>query len=122
MANITFSEGSGLNDSIYGKSQAPLRMLIQSRAEAYEEKSILNEIFMMDESKHWAEKYTSLTAMDGFDPVGENGAYPVDGMEEGFSKTLEHITWKNSFAISREIMEDGKLLDLKKKPAGFVKS
>ena len=122
MANITFSEGSGLNDSIYGKSQAPLRMLIQNRAEAYEEKSILNEIFMMDESKHWAEKYTSLTAMDGFDPVGENGAYPVDGMEEGFSKTLEHITWKNSFAISREIMEDGKLLDLKKKPAGFVKS
>ena len=81
MANITFSEGSGLNDSIYGKSQAPLRMLIQNRAEAYEEKSILNEIFMMDESKHWAEKYTSLTAMDGFDPVGENGAYPVDGME-----------------------------------------
>lgn len=122
MANITFSEGNGLNDSIYGKSQAPLRMLIENRAEAYEEKSILNEVFMMDESKHWAEKYTSLTAMDGFSPVGENGAYPVDGMQEGFSKTLEHVTWKNSFSISREIMEDGKLLDLKKKPVGFVKS
>lgn len=122
MANITFSEGSGLNDSIYGKSQAPLRMLIESKAEAFEEKSILNEVFMMDESKHWAEKYSTLTAMDGFSPVGENGAYPVDGMEEGFSKTLEHMTWKNSFAISREIMEDGKLLDLKKKPVGFVKS
>ena len=27
MANITFSEGSGLNDSIFGKSQAPIRML-----------------------------------------------------------------------------------------------
>ncbi len=122
MANITFSEGSGLNESIYGKSQASLRMLIENRAEAYEEKSILNEVFMMDESKHWAEKYTSLTAMDGFSPVGENGAYPVDGMQEGFSKTLEHVTWKNSFSISREIMEDGKLLDLKKKPVGFVKS
>lgn len=122
MANITFSEGSGLNDSIYGKSQAPLRMLIESRAESFEEKSILNEVFMMDESRHWAEKYTTLTAMDGFDPVGENGAYPVDGMEEGFSKTLEHVTWKNSFAISREIMEDGKCFDLKKKPVGFVKS
>ena len=122
MANITFSEGSGLNDSIYGKSQAPLRMMIENRAEAYEAKSILKEVFMQDESKHWAEKYTSLTAMDGFDPVGENGAYPVDGMEEGFTKTLEHVTWKNSFAISREIIEDGKLLDLKKKPVGFVKS
>ena len=122
MANITFSEGSGLNDSIYGKSQAPIRMMIEDKAESFEEKSILKELFMFDSSKHWAEKYTSMTAMDGFDPVGENGAYPVSGMEEGYSKTLEHMTWKNSFSISREIMEDGKLLDLKKKPAGFVKS
>lgn len=122
MANITFSEGSGVTDSIYGKSQAPIRMLVESRAESYEERSILKEVFMMDTSKHWAEKYTTLTAMDGFDPVGENGAYPLDGMEEGFAQTLEHVTWKNSFSISREIMEDGKLLDLKKKPVGFVKS
>ena len=122
MANITFSEGSGLNDSIYGKSQAPIRMLIESRAESFEEKSILKELFMQDTSKHWAEKYTSMTAMDGFDPVGENGAYPLDGMQEGYSKTLEHVTWKNSFSISRELMEDGKLIDLKKKPVGFVKS
>ena len=122
MANITFSEGSGVNDSIFGKSQAPIRMLVESRAEALEEKSILKEVFVMDKSKHWAEKYTTLTAMDGFDPVGENGAYPLDGMEEGFSQTLEHVTWKNSFSISREIMEDGKLLDLKKQPQGFVKS
>lgn len=122
MANITFSEGSGVTESIYGKSQAPIRMLVEAKAEAYEEKSILKEVFMMDESKNWAEKYSSVTAMEGFDPVGENGAYPIDGMEEGFSKTLEHITWKNSFSVSREVMEDGKLMDLKKKPMGFVKS
>lgn len=122
MANITFSEGSGLNDSIYGKSQAPIRMLIEQRAESYEENSVLKDVFMMDESKHWAEKYTSETAMDGFDPVGENGAYPLDGMQEGYSKTLEHVTWKNSFSLSREIMEDAKLMDLKKKPKGFVAS
>lgn len=122
MANITFSEGSGLNDSVYGKSQAPLRMMIESRAESYEEKSVIEHIFMKDVSTHWAEKYTSMTAMEGFEPVGENGSHPIDGMQEGFSKTLEHVTWKNSFSISREIMEDGKLMDLKKKPAGFVKS
>ncbi|MFR1988885.1 MAG: hypothetical protein ACLS3C_01980 [Oscillospiraceae bacterium] len=38
-----------------------------------------------------------MTAMEGFQPVGENGDYPVDGMQEGFSKFLEHMTWKNSF-------------------------
>lgn len=122
MANITFSEGSGLNDSIFGKSQAPIRMLIENRAESFEENSILKEVFMMDKSTHWAEKYTSETAMDGFDPVGENGAYPTDGFQEGFDKVLEHVTWKNSFSISREIIEDAKIMDLKKKPAGFVKS
>ena len=122
MANITFAEGSGLNDSIYGKSQNPIKMLIETRAESFEEKSLLKDLFMMDNSKHFSEKYTSMTSMDGFDPVGENGAYPIDGMQEGFSKIMEHMTWKNSFSISREIMEDGKLLDLKKKPVGFVKS
>lgn len=122
MANITFSEGSGLNDSIYGKSQAPIRMLIEDKAEAFEEKSMLEEIFMMDKSTHWAEKYTSMTDMEDFDPVGENGAYPITGMEEGYSQTLEHVTWKNSFSISREIMEDSKTLDLKKKPSKFIKS
>ena len=31
MANITFSEASGVNDSIFGKSQAPIRMFIEKQ-------------------------------------------------------------------------------------------
>lgn len=122
MANITFSEGSGLNDSIYGKSQAPIRMMIESRAEAFEEKAIVEKVFMKDGSRHYAEKYTSNTAMDGFDPVGENGAAPIDGMQESYSKVLEHVTWKNSFSLSREIIEDSRTLDLRKKPDAFAKA
>lgn len=122
MAGITFSEGSGVNDSIFGKSQAPIRMFIEKRGESFEQNSIVKELFLMESSKHFGEKFTSLTAMDGFKPVGENGAYPVDGMQEGFDKFLEHMTWKNSFSISREMVEDAKLMDLKKQPAGFVTS
>ena len=122
MANIVFTEASGLQDSIYGKSQAPIRMFIEKKAEAFENESAIKQIFAMGTSKHWAEKYTSMTAMDGFQPVGENGAYPVDGMQEGFDKTFVHETWKDSFAISREIIEDSMLIDLKKKPAGFTAS
>ena len=120
MANITFTEGSGVADSIFGKSQAPIQSFVEKRAEAFEAKSILPLVFSMGKSKNWAEKYTSMTAMDGFQPVGENGSYPVDGMQEGFAKSLEHMTWKDSFSLSREMMEDSKLMDLKKKPAGFV--
>ena len=36
MAGITFTEGSGLQDSIFGKSQAPIRMFLEKRGEAFE--------------------------------------------------------------------------------------
>lgn len=122
MANITFAEGPGVNDSIFGKSQAPIRMFLEKRGEAFEANSMIKELFSMEKSKHWGEKFTTMTAMDGFQPVGENGAYPVDGMQEGFDKFLEHMTWKNSFSRSREMVEDAKLMDLKKQPSGFITS
>lgn len=120
MANITFSEGSGLQDSIFGKCQAPIRMFIEKKGEAYEQQSMIKELFNVGKSQHFGEKFTTMTAMEGFQPVGENGAYPVDGMQEGYDKFLEHMTWKDSFSLSREIIEDSKLMDLKKQPAGFT--
>ncbi len=41
-------------------------------------------------------------------------------MQEGFDKTLEHMTWKDSFSMSQEIVEDAKLMDLRKRPAQFI--
>lgn len=120
MANITFTEGSGVNKSIYGASQEPIKLFIEKRGESFEQKSIIKELYNEMPSKHFAEKLASMTAMEGFQPVGESGDYPVDGMQEGFSQVLEHMTWKDSFSLSREIVEDGILMDLKKKPAAFV--
>lgn len=117
---IIFSEGSGLNDSVYGKCQAPIRMFLEQRGEQFEQTSVLNNLFLMGKSENYGDLMTSMTAMDGFDPVGENGAYPSDGMQEGYQKLLVYDTWKDSFRISAEIMEDGKLMDLKKKPAAFM--
>ena len=120
MANITFSEASGVNDSIFGKSQAPIRMFIEKRGEQFEQQSVVKELFLQEKSTHFGEKFTSLTAMDGFQVTGENGAYPTDGQEEGYSKILEAVEWKDSFSISKKIIEDSKLMDLRQKPAAFV--
>jgi len=120
MANITFSEASGLNDSIFGKSQAPIRLFIEKRGEAFEQKSMIPVFCAEEQSQHFGEKYTSMTAMEGFQPVGENGEAPVDGMQEGYSKFIENMTWKNSFSLSREIIEDAKTMDLRRKPEAFV--
>ena len=89
MANITFTEGSGLNDSIFGKSQEPIKMFIEKRGEAFEQASMIKELFLMVSSNNWAEKYTTMTAMQGFQPVGENGNYPVDGMQDFRGDSVE---------------------------------
>ena len=120
--NIIFSEGSGLNDSIYGKCQAPIRMFLEQRGEQFEKQSVLKDLFLMGKSENYGDLMTSMTAMSGFEPVGENGAYPLDGMQEGHQKLLVYETWKDSFAISAEMMEDSKVMDMKKQPAAFITS
>lgn len=119
---ITFSEGSGLNDSIFGKCQAPIRMFLEKRGEEFEQQSVIKDVFLMGKSGNFSDLMTTMTAMSGFEPVGENGAYPTDGIQEGFQKLLVYDTWKDSFAISQEIIEDSKLMDLKKQPAAFMTS
>jgi len=118
---MIFSEGSGVNDSIYGKVQAPIRKYLESREEAYEKKSLLMEIFGEQKSNNWAEGYTGLTGFAGFKPVGENGAYPQEEVKEQDVKVIENMTWKDSFAISREMIDDNKSGAFKSQPEGFVK-
>ena len=120
--NIVFSEGSGLNDSVFGKCQAPIRMFLEQRGEQFEQQSVLKELFKMGTSENYGDLMTAMTAMSGFQPVGENGAYPEDGMQEGYQKMLIYETWKDSFSVSREMIEDGKLMDMKKQPAAFMTS
>lgn len=119
---MIFSEGSGLNDSIYGKWQAPIRMFLESQEQAYEQEDVLKLIFGEQESNSWAESYGGMTGFDGFDPVGENGAYPQQEVQETYTATIPNVTWKSSFAISREMVDDDKVGVFKKQPAGFVKA
>ncbi|MBR2224384.1 MAG: hypothetical protein IJ884_01175, partial [Bacteroidales bacterium] len=47
-------------------------------------------------------------------------AYPSLSMQEGFAKDIIYETWKGEFSISQEMIEDAKLMDLKKQPAAFM--
>lgn len=122
MAQIIFGKMTGLNDSIYGKSEAPIKAFLEENVKAYTEKSFVETLFKMVDSDNYAEKFTSLTSMaQGFMPVGEGGAYPKDERQEGYDKVLEHETWKDSFTITQEMIEDSKILDLNRTGArGFI--
>ena len=118
--DVTFTQASGLQDSIYGNVQAPIQRFIEERGEEFERTSALELLFLMGSTTNFGDMLSSMTAMDGFDPVGELGEYPTDGMVEGFQKFLPQEVWKNSFSLSREIIEDSKIMDLRQKPAQFT--
>lgn len=113
--SIVISISSRVVDSIYGNSQAPIRSFVMKRAEAFEQESLLPKLFRMERSRHWAEQYGGETAMENFVPVGEGGSYPLTGFEESFQKTLVNETWKQSFAITRELVDDAQLGKMKQR-------
>ena len=117
---IVFSESSNLANTIYGKCEAPVRMFLEQRAEAFDQNSLLKDLFLMGTSENYGDLLTTMTAMNGFQPVGENGAYPSDSMEEGYQKLLVYETWKDEFTITQEMIEDAKMMDMKKQPAAFM--
>lgn len=117
---VTFTESSGVADSVYGKSQAPIRAFIEARDKEVEAKSVLPKIFKMDKSNHWAEKRTGMTAMTGFQPVAENGDAPSDTFKESYASILTNVTWKDEFGVSREMVEDSKLISFADKPQAFI--
>lgn len=120
--DIIFSEGTGVNNSVFGMCQAPIKMFIEQHGEDWEQNTVLKYLFKMFNSENFGDMLSGLTAMKGFSPVGENGSYPVDGMQVGYEKFMKYKTWKDSFAVSAEAMEDGKLFDLEKQPLAFMTS
>ena len=118
----TVSIGSGLVDSIYGNCQVPLKSYLEKRGEAFERESLLNDLFRMETSRHWAERYSAETAMDSFVPVGEGGDYPKTGFQESYKKDIENMTFKNSFAVTRELMEDAMIGTMKQRANQLITS
>lgn len=122
MPGIIISEGSGKLDALFGKWQAPIASFLEARAEAIDQGSIALKIFRETKSTHWAESYGTMTAFGDFLPTVENGDYPTTDVEQGHTKIIPNVTWKNQFSISMEMLEDGDLVKFKSKPQGFMKA
>lgn len=122
MAGLILNEASGFADSIFGKSSAPIAMVLEQSLEAFEQQSALGKIFSMRKSKHHSEKMAAISAMGGFSPVGENGAHPVTDMAEVFDKIIEHMVWKNRFSISREMIDDAQLDIMRLRASKFAQA
>lgn len=117
---LTVSIGSGLNGTIYGDCQVPLKAFLESRGEAFQRESLLSYLYRMEKSRHWAERYSSETAMGDFEPVGEGGDYPKTGFEDGYFRDIVNMTFKQSFSVTQELVEDCLLGTMKQRANKLV--
>lgn len=122
MPYVTVSIAGAANDARYGNCQFPIKSFIEKKGEAFEQESLLKYLFRFDSSKNWAESYHSDTAADNFEPVGEGGAYPTTGFRESYDQKVEAMTWKQRFVITREMVDDNKIGDMKKKASQLMTS
>lgn len=119
---MIFSKAAGVNDSFFGKSQEPIRLMLEKDIEAAEKCSAIPQLFLETQSNNFAEKFTSKTSLENFEITPEGGSYPQSGMQEGFSKIITPFTWKNQLTITQEMIDDNKLLDIKSEALGFSQS
>ncbi len=119
--SIVFSQTAAVADSVFGKSQEPIQKFIETKVNSAKEHSNLSYMFDMQSSNTFASKITGMTSMDEFTPVGEGGEYPeTEGFAEGYDKVIAPDTWKSSFKITQEAVEDSMLINFKKRPQAFV--
>jgi hypothetical protein len=117
---MIFSKASGLNDSIFGKSQDPIRMFLQEEELAYQKSSKIGEIFSEMDSDKYAEKFSGLTSKGKFKNVGEGGAYPRTSQQVDYEKTIEPDEWKDSFEVTETMIEDAKMFDVRNEAGNFT--
>jgi hypothetical protein len=114
MANtVTVTVAGGMNDTVFGKLQAPLASYIRQFGGIQKpEEELFDKIFKKKKSTHWGEAYGSETDIDDMVPVGESGDYPSTSFQDGYNKTIVNVEYKQSMRISQTAIEDGVLGDL----------
>ena len=118
---IIYNIEEAIKNSAFNVLQEPIKMILDNQKEAYEQNSIISKFFVMKTTDRYMEEYRSQTSMDGFKPTEDMEVAPISDFEESYFQQYTFQIWTNSFVISKQTMEDGKLMDVDMKANAFIK-
>ena len=119
---IIFNIEESVKVSAFNILQEPIKMILDNEVEAFEKESIIPEFFVMKTTDRYMEEYRSMTSMDGFKPTEDMEVADISDFEESYFQQYTTQIWTNSFVISKQTMEDNKMMDIDTKAIGFIKS
>lgn len=119
---IIFNIEESIKNSAFNILQEPIKMILDNEVEAFEKSSIIPEFFVQKTTDRYMEEYRSTTTMDGFKPTEDMEVADISDFEESYFQQFTTQIWTNSFVVSKQTMEDNKMMDIDTKAMGFIKS
>ncbi len=107
---VIFSKRGGMNDSLFKDLEGVATEIVRDiDTDQNNDDQVLEAIFNIKKSKRFGERTGGMTEFDNFEIVGEGEAGKADELQEGYAKLLTHISFIKTFAITKEMVEDGRL-------------
>lgn len=108
--------------SRYNILREPLNDLLKDRQEEWEKKNPIDLLFQRGTIDTFQETYTSNIGFDhAFAETGDYAVSPIFNTAEGFSATYRTRTFQGGFIITQQVLEDGKLGQVRDDAKAFMK-
>lgn len=120
---VVFSKLSGANDGFYKAVEGIITThVLDVDTGKTNDDMVLEGIFNVKTSNKFGERQGGMTEFANFTPITEGAVAPLDGVEEGYAKLIQHTSFSKSFATTRDMVDDGDLDEAKTVAANYVKS
>ena len=123
---IIYSKNSELNNSMIGRLETPLKMIIEHESDAQAKlNSVQKSLFNIEKSKKFGETLVGNSEFDVFSHAAEGAGAENDTIQETYKKFIEHIQFMKEFTITAEMMEDanyGVGADAKRRAEQFTRA
>lgn len=104
---IIYNIDEGVKRSDFGILEAPIKLALENKAEPFEKNSLIKEYFLIRKTAKFEERFRSEgRTMGEFKLSDDLEEYPLDDDGEGFAKSFGVVEWKNSFVVSKQLLED----------------
>lgn len=117
---IIFNIDEVLKQSAFNLLQDPFKMMFEGEVEAFERNSIINKVFTTLKLTSYQEEYRSRTKMQGFQPGADMEPAPLSDFDEGYRKVFRSVTWRNSFVVSKQAIEDNQMMQINADGMDFI--
>ena len=116
---IIFNIDRAIADSSFNVLGLSIPMLLTNQVEEFEKSSKISSLFVNKSLNSYSESYHTSVSHGGFRPSEDMEIAKLHDWEDSYGKTFTAQTWKDSFAISQEALEDNKDLEISRKVAEF---